>query len=86
MASNTATTLAASKRKHRTSANRPRDLPRHYGTYRAADLAILLGVSRNTIWRWNAEGRIPKGKALSPGVTVWDGAAIDAWLNSPQAA
>ncbi|HRH81732.1 MAG TPA: helix-turn-helix domain-containing protein [Thiobacillaceae bacterium] len=78
--------MASNTSKRRSSANRPRDLPRYYGTYRAADLAILLGVSRNTIWRWNAEGRIPKGKALSPGVTIWDGAEIDAWLNGPQVA
>lgn len=58
-------------------------LPRHY---RAADLAELLRVSVSTIWRWNQQGNIPKGKPLSPGVTVWDGEEIDAWLTGPKAA
>lgn len=53
--------------------------------YRAAELAESLGISRATLWRWNAKGHIPKGRQLSPGVTVWDAAEIEAWLSSKQA-
>ncbi len=54
--------------------------------YRAAELANSLGVSVSTLWRWNAQGRIPKARQLSPGVTVWDGEEIDAWLASHKSA
>lgn len=54
--------------------------------YRCSDLSEILGVSESTIWRWNRTGRLPKGRSLSPGVTVWPADVIDAWLNAPAAA
>lgn len=34
-------------------------------------LAERFDVSRSTIWRWAAEGIIPKPRKLSPGCTRW---------------
>lgn len=34
-------------------------------------LAKRYDVSRSTIWRWAAEGIIPKPRKLSPGCTRW---------------
>lgn len=38
---------------------------------RLPQVAALFGVSKATIWRWAAEGRIPKQRKLSPGVAAW---------------
>lgn len=67
-------------------AKRTRPAPPPKAAYRAHDLAAILGVSLSTVWRWNEQGRIPKGRAISPGVTIWNAAEIDAWLNGPKAA
>lgn len=48
---------------------------------RAGGLARLLGVSRNTIWRWTREGRLPPSIKLAGHVTVWSRADIDAFCN-----
>ncbi|WP_346664763.1 helix-turn-helix domain-containing protein [uncultured Mailhella sp.] len=39
---------------------------------RASDLAAILGVSKSTIWRWRAEGKLPDPFRLSSRVTVWE--------------
>lgn len=80
MDSNTTTIQAG--RKPRARSTLAPGLPRQY---RAHDLAELLGVSVNTVWRWNAQGRMPKSRSLSPGVTVWSADEIEAWLNAPKA-
>lgn len=36
-------------------------------------------VSPATIWRWTADGKFPKPIKLSPGVTAWDNADLDAF-------
>ena len=69
-----ATTHIHTPRAKRTAAQLPR------AAYRCNDLAEMLGVSDSTVWRWNAQGRIPKGRAISPGVTIWPAAEFDAWL------
>ena len=51
--------------------------PRHY--VRDTDLAERYGVSRNTIWRWAKEGRLPSPVKLGPGVTRWRLADIEQW-------
>jgi len=38
---------------------------------RDVDVASRYGVSRATVWRWTAEGRIPKPEKLAPGTTRW---------------
>ena len=47
---------------------------------RVRTLAAQLDVSVATIWRWAAEGRIPRPVKLSPGVTAWNAAAVSAAL------
>lgn len=39
---------------------------------RASALADILGVSKSTIWRWRAEGKLPDPFRLSSRVTVWE--------------
>ncbi len=53
---------------------------------RVYELAEMLGVSVQTVWRWDKQGRIPKGRRLSPAITVWGSDVIDAWLHSTQTA
>lgn len=36
-----------------------------------AQLAEIYSVSRATIWRWTAAGRLPRPVKLSPGCTRW---------------
>ena len=35
-------------------------------------------ISRITVWRWAAAGRLPKPKKLSPGCTRWDEEELEA--------
>ena len=41
------------------------------GAFRAKDAARFLGIGQSTFWRWAKEGRVPRGKRLTPGTTVW---------------
>jgi len=43
---------------------------------RVAQLAINLGISESTVWRWASEGKLPKPIKLSKRVTVWDQDAV----------
>lgn len=43
-------------------------------------LAARFSVSRATIWRWAAEGRIPKPTKFSPGCTRWRLEAVEEML------
>lgn len=43
-------------------------------------LAQALSISRATVWRWAAEGRIPKPVKLSPGCSRWNVEAVFAAL------
>ena len=56
---------------------------RHY--VRDTDLAERYGVSRNTIWRWAKEGRLPSPVKLGPGVTRWRLADIEQWESEREA-
>jgi len=40
----------------------------------------LMPVSPATIWRWVREGKFPAPYKLSAGVTVWDAAAVEAFM------
>lgn len=44
-----------------------------------AQLAERYSVSRASIWRWSATGRIPRPVQISPGCTRWPAAEIDAY-------
>lgn len=43
------------------------------------DLAIHFGVSRATIWRWASDGSFPVPVKLSPQITRWRWADVEAW-------
>lgn len=53
---------------------------------RPAALALRLGVSRATIWRWVKTGRLPTPVSLSPGVTGWWASELRACLPIPDGA
>lgn len=50
------------------------------GAMRAHDAAAFLGVAVSTFWRWVSQGRLPKGKRLSPRCTVWLRSDIERFL------
>lgn len=41
-------------------------------------VAERYGISRITVWRWSANGQLPKPHKLSPGCTRWDVADLEA--------
>ena len=51
------------------------------GAMRAEDVARFLGISVPTVWRWQREGRLPKGRRLSARCTVWLKQDISDFLN-----
>lgn len=51
----------------------------------AKQVAIALGASVPSVWRWNSEGTIPASIKIN-GLTRWDSAELDAWLESKLAA
>lgn len=46
---------------------------------RAAQAAAHCGVSEATWWRWDAAGRIPRGRKVSAGVKVWSRLELEEW-------
>lgn len=40
----------------------------------------LLPVSPATVWRWVREGKFPQPFKLGESVTVWDAAAVEAFI------
>jgi predicted DNA-binding transcriptional regulator AlpA len=48
-------------------------------------VAVLLGISEASVWRLSALGTIPTPIKISPGVTRWDRAEIDQFLESKKA-
>jgi len=53
----------------------PKPLPRVWAS--DVQLAEIYSVSRATIWRWTAAGRLPLPVKLSPGCTRWKLADFD---------
>ncbi len=45
-------------------------------------VALRLGVSTDTIYRWRREGKFPKAAKLSPGTVRWRMSDIEAWEQS----
>lgn len=61
-------------------AKRAKTDPDHRSAYGAdTNLAAHFGVSRATIWRWVNEGGFPAPVKLSPQVTRWKWADVEAW-------
>lgn len=52
---------------------------------RLPKVAELLGVSKSTVWMYAREGKIPKGKKMSPRVTVWAEKDIVAFIEKMSA-
>jgi predicted DNA-binding transcriptional regulator AlpA len=46
---------------------------------RAAQAAVYCGVSDATWWRWDAAGKIPRGRKVSAGVKVWSRLELEQW-------
>lgn len=46
------------------------------GFYRVAQITELLCVSKSTWWLWVQNGRAPRGKKITAGVTVWSRSEI----------
>jgi predicted DNA-binding transcriptional regulator AlpA len=63
--------------------NTPQSLPVVWAS--DSQLAAIYSVSRATIWRWAAAGRLPKPTKLSPGATRWKVAEVAAILENQSA-
>jgi predicted DNA-binding transcriptional regulator AlpA len=50
------------------------------GFYRVPQITDLLCISKSTWWLWVQNGKAPKGRKLSPGVTVWSRSDIHAFI------
>ena len=57
-------------RTRRDTMKRPESL-RGSGYVRAAEIIEMLGISRQTLWRWRQEGRIPPGSMYQDRVLVF---------------
>lgn len=49
-------------------------------------VAEAIGNSEPTVWRWDADGTLPKSIKVSSGTTRWDADEILAWIESKKAA
>ena len=52
------------------------------GFIRVNQLSQILGVAVVTVWRWSAQGRLPKPVKLSERVTVWRAESIREWMDA----
>jgi predicted DNA-binding transcriptional regulator AlpA len=50
------------------------------GFYRVTKIIDLLSISRSTWWLWVQNGKAPKGRKISTGVTVWRRSDIHAFI------
>lgn len=60
-------------------------VPRLYRVNQLAstpDKAGLLPVSKNTIWRWVAEGKFPAPRKIGVRTTVWDAEAVEFFIRT----
>ncbi|CAM3909229.1 AlpA family phage regulatory protein [Bordetella tumbae] len=53
------------------------------GYVRLPVVAAVSGLAKSTVWKWCAEGRLPKPLKLSPRVSAWLVSDIRAWLADP---
>lgn len=51
-------------------------------TLRLPQVLDLVGVSHQTIWRWERAGKFPKRFALGPNSVGWDEREVLEWLSS----
>jgi excisionase family DNA binding protein len=50
--------------------------------YRVAELAALLHIHQQTVWKWARDGAMPAPIRLGEGVTVWRAVDIENWIAS----
>ena len=50
-------------------------------TLRAKEAAKKLSIGLSTFWRWASNGKLPKGRKLSPRTTVWVESELDAFVD-----
>jgi len=48
---------------------------------RAKEISEIYSIGKSTIFKWVTEGKLPKGKKLSPKCTVWNREEIDNVFN-----
>ncbi|AYV35650.1 hypothetical protein DBR07_04540 [Aeromonas sp. HMWF036] len=61
--------------------HQPRVLPAE-GYVRAKILAPMLGIAEVTLWRWAADGKIPKPIKLGSRVTAWRVEDVRRWMDA----
>ena len=49
---------------------------------REKELVKILGVSRNTLWRWERDGKFPARRQLGPNCVAWLVTEVEQWLHS----
>lgn len=49
---------------------------------RTKDLVVKLGVSRTSIWRWQASDYLPKRRRFGPNVVGWLTSEIEDWIST----
>jgi prophage regulatory protein len=49
---------------------------------RLPELMERVAVSRTTVYRWEAEGKLPRRIALGPNSVGWLAEEVDAWISS----
>lgn len=47
---------------------------------RAKQASQYIGVAESTFWKWVKENKLPKGKKISPRVTLWLVSDLDNFL------
>lgn len=47
-----------------------------------AEIAVMLGVDRSTVWQWVGRRRLPEPLAIVSGTRLWDRRAIMAWARA----
>ncbi|MEL7593893.1 MAG: helix-turn-helix transcriptional regulator [Aeromonas veronii] len=52
------------------------------GYVRAKILAPMLGIAEVTLWRWAADGKIPKPIKLGARVTAWRAEDVRRWMDA----
>jgi len=55
-------------------------MTKHDRLIRPKELAQILGVSNQTIWRWRRESEIPEPIFLGPRMIAWEAKVIEKWL------
>jgi Predicted transcriptional regulator len=53
--------------------------------FRVKAAAAYLDVGQSTVWRWSAEGKLPKPIKLSARVSIWKKEWLDAFLEAAAA-